>query len=111
MNASPKNMPIPLEAVFDQRQLNGEGPGAYRHELGVSLPDDLLLPDNPWSLREPGDTATWTEVEEMPDGSTTLRVVLPTSGDALTDDEQGLMNGELAEAWWNLKVPKSKLEG
>jgi len=102
MNACPKTMPLPLGAVFDQRQLNGEGPAAYRHELEVPLPEDVLLPDTPWPLGEPGYTATWTEVEDLSDGSTILRVVLATDSNELTEDQRGVMTGELAEAWWRL---------
>jgi hypothetical protein len=105
MNASPKNMPLPLEAVVDQRQLNGESAWAYRHELGVSMRAETFLPDPPWPVGEPGDTATWTELEEMPDGSTILRVVLVTSASRLTDVERGIMTGELAEAWWWITSP------
>ena len=37
-----------------------------------------------------------------PDRSVMLRVVLATSSAELTDDERGVMTGELAEAWWRL---------
>ena len=105
MNTPPLRMPPPSEAAVDQRQLNGEGPGAYRHELAVTLPSGRGLPHIPWTLGEPGDTATWTEIEEMPDGSTVLRVVLATSASELAEDERGVMTGELAEAWWRLVSP------
>ncbi len=95
-------MPIPFHGVIDRWMLNGEGAGAWRHELGVTLPGGQVLADAPWPLGEPGDTATWAELEEQPDGSMFLRVVLHSSATELTEDERGVMSGELAEAWWRI---------
>ena len=96
---------MPGRLAVDQRQLNGDGPGAYRHELSVSLPKGQVLAGPLWPLGEPGDTVTWAKAEDRIDGSTMLRVVLATDSDGVTNDERGVMTGELAEAWWRIVSP------
>ena len=69
MTQPSRALPITIHVVIGQRMLCGEGPGAWRHELGVTLPEGQVFPETPCPLGEPGVTATWAEVEELPIGS------------------------------------------
>jgi hypothetical protein len=93
-------MPMARHALVDQTALNAPGTvGAFRHSLSVSLPhlEASRLTLEP--IGEPDDRDTWTEIEAEGDGTLVLRVVLLTGDPVLSQDESGVMSGELAEAW------------
>lgn len=97
-------MPTPAHHVIDQRDLNGPGRWAWRHELSVRLPGEPADRDTQLDPDEP--RATWTETTPDPDrpAGWLLTVVLNSPDPRLTDIEQAAISGEIAEEYWRAVV-------
>ena len=91
-------LPQATHRTIDQTMLNGRGqPGSWRHEFEVLLPS-LVLPEGSHDdLADLGVTMTHIELDNDP--TPVLRVVYLASSETLTETEQGVVQGELAEAW------------